>query len=125
MQQVFAELKVAYDAGAQWWLTQAEEQELAAINYQHRVVSAIEAKIGEALDLTRLARTDLPRLTAIQVLHRLGIEKPTNPQAKEANVALRNLLGDSKRSGGFNRWRVPFRQENPSAGVYTDDEDEY
>ena len=47
MQQVFAELKVAYDGDDQWWLTKAEEAQLAKVNDTHRVVGSIEAKIVE------------------------------------------------------------------------------
>lgn len=125
MQQVFAELKVAYDDGEPWWLSPAEEQQLTTINNQHRVQSAIEVKIGEALDLTRLDDPGLPRLTANAVLQKLGIEKPTNTQSKEANVALRSMLGESKRSQGKDRWRIPWLKTEPTAAVYDDEDDEY
>ena len=127
MQQVFAELKTVYDSGEKWWLNPTEEQQLAVINNEHRVHSAIEVKIGEELDLTRVNEPNLPRITANEVLKRLGIEKPTNAQSKEANVALRNLLGESTRSRGFNRWAIPWRKDEPSAAAYhtEDDDDEY
>ncbi|SFO81703.1 VapE domain-containing protein [Qipengyuania nanhaisediminis] len=111
MQQVFAELKVKLDSGAQWWLTSNEERQLEEVNRKHRVISAIEAKIEEALDLDRKDKPNLPRMTATEVLKALGFSRPTNPQCKEANVALRGLLGKSKRSGGYNRWPIPWRDE--------------
>lgn len=114
MQQVFAELKVAFDKGEQWWLTAEEEETLARINHTHRLLTSIEAKIGEALDLDRVGEDRLPRLTANEVLHRLDITKPTNAQSKEANVALRALLGESRRIKGYNRWPIPWRKEQSS-----------
>ncbi|WP_057884183.1 VapE domain-containing protein [Tsuneonella troitsensis] len=125
MQQVFAELKIDLGAGAEWWLNDSEEKQLAEINNEHRLVSAIEARIQEELDLDRMSADGLPRLTAIEVLKVLGIEKPTNPQAKEANVALRALLGPHKRIGGYNRWPIPWRKKEATAAAYDPAQDEY
>lgn len=118
MQQVFAELKARLEAGDQWWLTGEEETELEGVNRQHRLLSAVEARIEDALDLDLVGRDNLPRLTATQVLKALGIDKPTNAQSKEANVALRVLLGEPRRSKGNNWWRVPWRKVDTSANVY-------
>ena len=126
MQQVFAELKVRLDRGDQWWLTAAEERALEAINDDHRVVGAIEAKIVDRLDLARIGDPKLPKLTANQVLQALEIKYPSNPQSKEANVVLRRLLGESKRSKGFNRWPIPWKKEpEPNGREYFDDEDQF
>jgi hypothetical protein len=125
MQQVFAELKIDLEGGAEWWLNDSEEKQLAEINNEHRLVSAIEARIQEELDLDRMSADGLPRLTAIEVLKVLGIEKPTNPQAKEANVALRALLGPHKRIGGYNRWPIPWRKKEATAAAYDPAQDEY
>lgn len=133
MQQVFAELKVAFDQGEQWWLTPEEERTLAAINNQHRIQTAIEIKVSEALDLEKAGDPGLPRLTANQVLEKLGIERPTNAQSKEANVALRAALGEPKRVKGYNLWSIPWRKdETPDFGQFgrvnseaVDDDDLY
>lgn len=109
MQQLFAELKVQFDAGEQWWLSDVEEEALAKINDLHRDISAIEAKIAEAIDVSRRNEPGLPRLTANEVLEHLGFSAPGNAQSKEANVALRGLLGQSRRSGGYNRWAIPWK----------------
>lgn len=121
MQQLFAELKIKYEAGATWWLTDDEEQALAEINRQHRHLSAIEAKIEEAFDLGRKGELGLPRLTANEVLERLGYAKPTNAQSKEANTALKGLLGEPKRIKGQNRWFVPWLKHAPTGAEYRDD----
>lgn len=124
MQQLFAELKIKYEAGSIWWLTEEEEQALADVNRQHRYLSAIEAKIEEALDLGRKGAPGLPRLTANEVLERLGYAKPTNAQSKEANTALKGLLGEPKRIKGQNRWFVPWLKHEPTGSEYFDDTDD-
>lgn len=126
MQQVFAELKFAFEQGDQWWLTDAEEGQLTQSNQQHRLLTSIEAKLEEQLDLERQSEPDLPRLTANEVLKRLGFEKPTNAQSKEANVALKAHLGDSKRVRGRNVWPVPWRKDaEPTGREYNAEENEY
>lgn len=121
MQQVFAELKVSLENGDQWWLTQSEEEKLAQINHEHRYLTAIEIKIGEALDLNRKGEFGLPRLSANEVLDKLGYPKPTNPQSKEANSALRQLLGDPKKVKGKYVWYVPWKKHDPNGTEYFDD----
>ena len=124
MQQVFAELKVAYDAGNPWWLSQDEEDELLKVNDGHRVIGAIEAKIAERLDLGLIGEPGLPRLTANQVLAALDVKNPSNAQSKEANVVLRRLLGESKRVNGYNRWPIPWKREpEPTGAEYFERED--
>jgi len=125
MQQVFAELKAAFEKGDQWWLTEPEEEQLGKVNDEHRLLSAIEARIAEEFEVDRAQCDNLPRLTATEVLKRLGFEKPTNAQSKEANVALRTLLGEPKRVRGYNRWPIPWRQAEPSASAYDPAQDEY
>lgn len=125
MQQVFAELKGAFTKGEQWWLTQGEEAALASLNRHHQVQTAIGAAIEESLDLDRKNQLGLPRLTANELLQRLGYNKPTNTQSKEANVALRALLGDPKRVRGHNRWSVPFRDTTPVTSDDSEDDDLY
>ena len=124
MQQVFAELKVAYNGDDQWWLTKAEEAQLAKVNDTHRVIGSIEAKIVERLDLDRIGEAGLRRLTANEVLTALEVKNPTNPQSKEANVTLRRLLGESRRIRGQNRWPIPWKkQPDPTGQEYFEPED--
>lgn len=125
MQQVFAELKQRFEDGEQWWLTDEEEETLATVNRQHRLISAVESKIEEALDLELISASGLPRMTASQVLKAIGIEKPTNAQSKEANVALRTLLGEPTRSRGYYWWRVPWRQPDQSGAAYDPESETY
>lgn len=115
MQQVFAQLKVAFGVGDQWWLTKEEEAQLEEINRRHRNYGAVGALIHEALDLTLLDKPDNPRESASTVLHKLGFQRPTNPQSKEASATLRELLGPSKRIQGVPKWHVPWAGTEPRA----------
>lgn len=118
MQQLFAELKVELDQGAQWWLTPDEEAILAGINGEHEVGNVIADRLAAEIDLDRKDADKLPRLRAMQVLEAIGIDKPSNTQLKEANVALRSLLGPHRRIRGSNYWNVPFRKTEPNARTW-------
>lgn len=108
MQQVFAQLKQDYAKGDQWWLSPEEEDILSEINSAHEIGSVIGDKLAAELDLDRKGAKGLPRLRAVEVLERIGIDKPSNVQLKEANVALRSLLGPHKRIRGVNYWDIPW-----------------
>lgn len=124
MQQVFAQLKTELDNGSEWWLTAEEEKALEAVNQSHRVVCGVEATITDRLDMSRVGERGLPKLTANQVLQALEFKNPSNAQSKEANVALRALLGESKRSRGQNRWPIPWSKDpEPTGNEYFQDED--
>lgn len=107
MQQVFAELRSELDAGAQWWLTQAEETALEMQNRNHREISAVAEMIMPVLDLSKLGDDRNPRMTASDLLTLIGIRTPTNAQSKECNSFLREYVGAPKRSGN-NYWLVPL-----------------
>jgi len=107
MQQVFAQLAVALGEGGQWWLTTAEDRQLAEYNLRHRSVSVIAERILEAINPDAIGRG--PYLTALEVLEQVGINHPTNPQCKECGSILRELIGPSRRIQGRDKWRVPIR----------------
>lgn len=119
MQQVFAQLAVDFQKGESWWLTQEEERRLEEQNKDHRRVSVIRDWILEALDL------DLPEegrvaMNTTEVLQKVGIKKPTNPQAKECVAVLREHLGEPKKIRGQTKWRVPLRQDQWSPSFRKD-----
>lgn len=109
MQQLYAQLAIDFEKGAQWWLTQEEELTLEQHNNAHRVVSAVRERILNAVETTETSRTHLPPMTAIEVLQAIGINFPTNPQCKECAGILRELFGESKKINGKVCWRVPLR----------------
>jgi hypothetical protein len=45
--------------------------------------------------------------TATQVLQELGYERPSNNNARECGAALRERLGESKKTGGNRVWICP------------------
>lgn len=112
MQQLFAQLAVDFQNGAQWWLTREEEQFLELHNKEHRNVSAIRERILEALDLDYVNETGLPALTPTQLLQKLDIKNPTNTQCKECAAVLREFVGDSKKIQGQYKWRIPFKRDD-------------
>jgi len=125
-QQLFAQVAVDHNKGEQWWLTTDEEKCLEKFNSSHRSISAIQERIAEILDLDRIKDTALSAMSASDVLKQIGIQNPTNPQSKEANAVLRELLGESKRNKGVNRWDVPLRSSvNNSSAFSGDDDDVY
>jgi len=107
MQQLFAQLVVDYHAGKNWWLTREEELQLEAVNMEHRVVSVIRDRVLAYLNLERKDEEKLPALTATELLREIGIDHPSNPQAKECAAVLRENLGLPRKIQGQYRWRIP------------------
>ena len=124
MQQLFAQLAVAFRAGEQWWLTASEEDALNAYNRQHQSVSVIREQILDYLDLSRKDASGLRAMTCMEALRAAGIAHPTNPQTKECGAILRELLGAPKRIQGRDKWRIPEHQTRPAPpSAYADDDD--
>ena len=132
MQQLFAQLAVDYHKGEQWWLTQEEEQMLEEVNKSHRVVSMLRERVLGAIDLQTASGTQMPAMTAIEVLEEVGIQRPTNPQCKECASILREIYGDPKKVNGRYVWRVALNRDidatldldsgsKPTASVDDDD----
>lgn len=109
MQQVFAQLAVRLRAGDQWWLTPEEERELAFRNERHRAISVVEELLNEIVDWDSTDPDAFVPLNTTNLLRLVGIEYPTNPQAKECAALLRSRLGEPKRIQGIVKWRVPLR----------------
>lgn len=125
MQQVFAQVAVDFQKGEPWWLTQAEEGCLETYNKSHRAISAIHERVHDALDLNRAKDPHLDAMTPTELLRKIGVRNPTNAQSKECAATLRELLGDSKRINGQNKWRIPIAQGTCSPAASTSDDDLY
>lgn len=110
MQQVFAQLHVDLDNGAQWWLTAEEDALLAASNRTHQSISFIREALALRIDPDPPAGAKTELMTTTDVLLRIGIEQPRNGQNKEAAAVLRDLVGEPKRHRGVMKWHIPFRQ---------------
>ena len=128
MQQLFAQIAVEFHAGAQWWLTQDEEMQLALVNRDHRVVSMVRERLMAAINVDAPEGAKPKAMTAIEMLQESGIDRPTNPQCKECASILRELYGDPKKVQGRYVWRVvlvereQFGLATTSAAVEKDDD---
>ena len=107
MQQLWAQVAHIFKHDQeQWWLTPDEERQLEAHNKQHRAVSAIRDLLESSLDFDApLEKRTM--MSASSVLKEIGIQNPSNVQAKECGQFLRELYGDPRKSQGAMRWLVP------------------
>jgi len=108
MQQVFAQLAQEVAEGGTWWLEEKEEIELNEFNSHHSTVSPVAEKLAEKIDRDRIGTEGLDAMSATEVLEWLDFPL-TNPMAREAGAALRQLLGEPKKIRGTMKWRVPIR----------------
>jgi putative DNA primase/helicase len=110
-QQLFAQMAVEIsDGGQQWWLTTEEDGLLADWNARHVVTSMITDSIYAWLELDANRKQNIVTVTPTELLITVGIDRPTNPQAKECGAILRDLFGPPKRINGRDKWRVPLRE---------------
>ncbi|MBC2666057.1 virulence-associated E family protein [Novosphingobium flavum] len=109
MQQVFAQLKVEFEAGGQWWLKPSEEESLTRYNLRHRAISAIRERVLDHIDVEAGKDGGGTYMTASQLLRDLGINYPSNAQAKECGATLRETLGAPSRVQGRDQWRITIR----------------
>jgi len=122
MQQFWAQIVTIYESGEQWWLTYEEEQELELLNKAHRTVNIIHERIMEVVDLDMADQDEFVSMTASDMLRVLKYDRPTNPQFKECNAAMRELFGEPKRIKGYNKWRVPLRNAAMLKQAYNEDD---
>lgn len=124
MQQVFAQLAVDLEQGAEWWLSPDEERLLNSSNSEHRSISVIRERLMAVIDMDRKGEPGLPAMTSMELLKKLGFEYPKNGDAKEMTAILRELLGPSKKIHGSQKWRVPLRLDPKSGALVSNDPDD-
>jgi len=107
MQQLFAQLAVDLKNGAEWWLTPEEEQILESCNEEHQATSSIRELVLDGIDFENEKNTE--PMSASEVLKRLGVEHPTNPQCRECGAVLREKLGNPKKIKGIFRFRISIK----------------
>lgn len=110
MQQVFAQLAEDFIKGLQWWLTKEEESLLESCNSDHRTHSVIRDLLMELIDLDKKDAPGNPYKSTTELFAMLDITHPKNGDAKELTGVLRELLGDSKKVNGTQKWRIPLRK---------------
>ena len=122
MQQLFAQLAVEVQHGAQWWLTREEEALLEKHNERFRAVSVIEERLLEHLE----GEPAKPRsMTPIEVLRTIGFSSPSNQQCRECGGILRARFGQPKRIRGRERWQVPLKPTEGAWQIHDPAQDEY
>jgi putative DNA primase/helicase len=109
-QQLFAQLAVDLSKGAQWWLTDDENEMLEQCNQKYRAVSKIRDKINEYVDVTVTPSRDHENFTATSLLEYMGVKSPTSNECRECGGILREIFGSEHIRVGGKAWRVPIRK---------------
>ncbi len=107
-QQFWAEMLHLFESkdNPQWWLTKEEEAMLEEYNSDHRVISAVEDILSTRLDYD-LPESQWVYQTASGALKSVGIDTPTNPQAKQAADFLRERFGKPRKIRGYMVYKIP------------------
>lgn len=111
MQQIFAQVAILFEQGEQWWLTSKEESDLEEQNKNHRILNVVHESLLECIDINRAGDSNLPHMTAKQVLIAIGFPNLTNPNFKKCASFLRTYFGDSTKIDGFDGWRIPLKNK--------------
>jgi putative DNA primase/helicase len=109
MQQLWAQVYEEMFKGKeapQWWLTDDEQIQLEKLNAHHKKRTVIEDLLEGELQFDA-PKESWTRLAAGELLKVVGIQNPTNQQAKECANFLRQRIGQPTRSQGKVRWLVP------------------
>jgi predicted P-loop ATPase len=108
-QQLWAQVYVLLNKGgkdAEWWLTAEEQELLEDCNSAHQIVNAISDQLAASLDVDA-PHKEWRRSSATEVLQQIGIDRPTNVQARDCGTYLRQAFGEPTRSQGKSRWLTP------------------
>ncbi|CAM8640640.1 VapE domain-containing protein [Sphingobium cupriresistens] len=114
MQQLFAQMAVEVEAGAQWWLSGEEEDYLDTVNSQHMASSVVRDLVLARINSDVDDRSGHPAFTPTELLRFLDFAHPNNAQVRECGNLLRELFGEPKRIRGINKWRVPLLKADES-----------
>lgn len=113
MQQLWAQMLDEVSKGEPWHLTREEEELLEAQNQGFVAVSLIrDAVLGKVNIEASPVRGK--RMSASEVLKEIGIEHPSNQQARECGGILNQILGDAKMVHGVKKWQVAFGPTKPA-----------
>ncbi|MGM9516997.1 VapE domain-containing protein [Roseateles sp. DB2] len=125
MQQVYAQLKVSFEAGEKWWLTEDEEHQLEEFNQAHKSVSAMREKLLELIDSNPLPYTLKERMTTPMLLRKLGYKQPRDRDFKEMTAILKELFGDGTKSNGYMCWNLAIRSNPGTPEALLDMDERY
>lgn len=124
MQQLWAEIKVLFMAGEDWWLNKAEMDGLKQVNREFGAIVPVRELITATFDFESVRRQgDLyivgevdtrprVRLTATEVVKLVGLRADDRKTIGEAGRALRELAGEPGSSNGQSVWRLVPREDS-------------
>ena len=87
MQQVWAELLVAYKRGDSWYLTREEIEKLSAHNEIYEAEDPMEVKVG------RVFCTGTTFFTCTEIAEKIGYNQPTQRDTRSISRAVQKLFG--------------------------------
>jgi len=107
MQQFWAQIKIEYDNGAQWYLTYEEMAELGFTNEVFKMMDAVEEEIAFNLDW-RSPKQHWLWLAASEIAKRLGMKNMSKRDLSALKQKVLEMNGNqSKRSNGIWLMYVP------------------
>ena len=126
MQQVWAEVKSLFMNGEQWWLTEHEMNGLTAVNREFGAIVPIKELITATFEFEEGPRQmslvgsepkkdggQRVRLTATEIVMRVGLRADDRKTIGECGRALRELTGgEPDRSNGKDVWRLVPREDS-------------
>lgn len=125
VQQLWAEVLVRWQEGAQHWLDAEEFAALNQLNAEHENVDPVEEMILGAFNWAAPAGIGWRDMTASEVLGAIGYDKPNKAQATHASKVLKKLTGGDpvKRNNG-RFFKLPPQNQRRSGQRIFDHEDE-
>lgn len=107
MQQVWAEVKAEWDAGALTYLTPELQQQVNDNNTEHELIDPLKESIISSYDWTATRRE---RKTVTEMLKEIGYVKPTRGECTIAAKIVIELNGEKgKRSNGVTLHNIPMK----------------
>jgi predicted P-loop ATPase len=106
MQQLFAQLAVAFEAGERWWLDEAEERMLDDQNRTYLAASVVRDRLSAYLVGIEGQSTTERHMTATELLETIGFKQPGNAQVREAVPIFTERLGPRRKVRGKEGWKV-------------------
>lgn len=110
IQQVWAEVYTQYEDGHQWWLSEAEENDLKRSNWQFESPDKISDLVLQKFNWAAYVPGEGNSMTATEVLRTCGVENPTVAETMKCAELLRRLTGQKPKrdSYGSRIYKVPF-----------------
>lgn len=106
VQQIWAEAKVHYDRGEQWWLTRDELEQQDGINENMTEVDPIQEIIASLIERSSKSTTTT-WYSATDVLLAGGIRRPTRAESTRCGIVLMQYGFEKRRTSMTRQFRLP------------------